>query len=255
MRLFGFVLLIAGFLLCVSIVWAALGFLMMGFGLICLLIAERNRKRAAKPDVSDIAAGLPVDAAPGLLKVVSRQQPAAFLEPTFAVASPATDIGAPAGVSDSSASEEDWSLPAEPAAAPLRVENVGDRRAPPPPRATRSSEFDRIRALRAERGPVRNEPEFRDFSVPIERAPSQPPPSLPPPLPEYSLLAELAEVAVPPPITVAPPIVAESKAVTKEPLSETASIKSAAVQAERTVLFDDADDLADLFNKFDLGKD
>ena len=46
MRLLGFVLLIAGFLLCVSIVWAALGFLMMGFGLICLLIAERNRKRA-----------------------------------------------------------------------------------------------------------------------------------------------------------------------------------------------------------------
>ena len=49
MRLFGFVLLIAGFLLCVSIVWAALGFLMMGFGLICLLIAERNRKRAPEP--------------------------------------------------------------------------------------------------------------------------------------------------------------------------------------------------------------
>ena len=42
MRLFGFVLLIVGFLLCVSIAWAALGFLMMGFGLICLLIAERS---------------------------------------------------------------------------------------------------------------------------------------------------------------------------------------------------------------------
>ena len=255
MRLFGFVLLIAGFLLCVSIVWAALGFLMMGFGLICLLIAERNRKRAPKSDVSDIAAGPPIAAAPKLDKAVARQQPAAFLEPTFAAASSGAHIGAMAGVSDSLLPEEDWSQPAETAVAPLRVENVGDRRAPPLPRATRSSEFDRIRALRAERGPVRNEPEFRDFSAPVEPEPRQPPTSLPPPLPEYSLLAELAEAAVPPPITVAAPIVAEPKAAADQPRPETVPVKPATEQAERTVLFDDADDLADLFNKFDLGKD
>ncbi len=75
MRLFGYVLLIVGFLLCVSIVWAALGFLMMGFGLICLLIAERNRKRAPKPD-----------------KSVAQQSPAVFLEPTFAVGPAASDL-------------------------------------------------------------------------------------------------------------------------------------------------------------------
>lgn len=47
MRFLGAVLLIGGFLLCVSIVWAAIGFLMMGFSLICLLIAERKNKRSS----------------------------------------------------------------------------------------------------------------------------------------------------------------------------------------------------------------
>lgn len=47
MRITGWLLLVAGVLLCVSIVWATIGFLMMGFGLICLLIAEDRRKRAA----------------------------------------------------------------------------------------------------------------------------------------------------------------------------------------------------------------
>ena len=48
MRIWGWVLLIGGFLLCASIVWAAIGFLLMGVGLIFLQIAERNRKRLAK---------------------------------------------------------------------------------------------------------------------------------------------------------------------------------------------------------------
>lgn len=43
----GTFLLVAGFLLCVSIAWAALGFLMMGLGLICLLIAERRKAKLA----------------------------------------------------------------------------------------------------------------------------------------------------------------------------------------------------------------
>lgn len=46
MRLLGAGLLVAGFLLCVSIAWAALGFFMMGAGLICLLVAEQRSKRA-----------------------------------------------------------------------------------------------------------------------------------------------------------------------------------------------------------------
>lgn len=46
MRIAGWVLLVGGFLLCVSVAWAALGFLLMGVGLISLQVAERNRNRA-----------------------------------------------------------------------------------------------------------------------------------------------------------------------------------------------------------------
>lgn len=46
MRVLGAVLLVGGVLLCVSIVWAALGFVMMGVALICLLVAEERSKRA-----------------------------------------------------------------------------------------------------------------------------------------------------------------------------------------------------------------
>ena len=45
MRVLGAVLLVGGFLLCVSIVWAALGFFMMGAGLLSLLVAEERSKR------------------------------------------------------------------------------------------------------------------------------------------------------------------------------------------------------------------
>jgi hypothetical protein len=44
MRIAGWVLLVSGFLLCVSILSAALGFLLMGFGLIFLQIAEQKDK-------------------------------------------------------------------------------------------------------------------------------------------------------------------------------------------------------------------
>jgi hypothetical protein len=46
MRFAGFTLLFLGFLLCVSIEWAAIGFVAMGFGLICLLILDERQKRA-----------------------------------------------------------------------------------------------------------------------------------------------------------------------------------------------------------------
>jgi hypothetical protein len=246
MRLFGFVLLVAGLLLCVSIVWAALGFLMMGFGLICLLIAECNRKCAPNPDVSDPVSVPSINAAPRPDKTVARQAPAAFLEPTFAAASPEADFSSQLDISNPLVPEEDRSPPVDGAVVLSRMVNVGDRRAPPPPRTTRSSEFDRIRAWRTERGSVRSEPEFRDFAAPVERAP-QPPALLPP----HSVSAE---PAVRPPITVAPPIITESKAAANEPHPEIVAAKPATLKAERSVLFDDADDLADLFNKFDLGK-
>src|SRR6185369_4471746 len=46
MRILGWLLLVGGILLCVSILWAAPGFLCMGLGLIFLQIAERKRRRA-----------------------------------------------------------------------------------------------------------------------------------------------------------------------------------------------------------------
>ncbi|WJR81424.1 hypothetical protein [Bradyrhizobium sp. NP1] len=45
MRIGGAILLVAGVLLCLTIVWATIGFLMMGFGLICLNLAELRQKR------------------------------------------------------------------------------------------------------------------------------------------------------------------------------------------------------------------
>jgi hypothetical protein len=52
MRTAGTFLLLGGFLLCITIVWAAIGFLMMGFGLICLLIAERRKKQSTRGPLS-----------------------------------------------------------------------------------------------------------------------------------------------------------------------------------------------------------
>jgi hypothetical protein len=46
MRILGWLLLVGGFLLCASILWAAPGFLCMGLGLIFLQIAEQKRLRA-----------------------------------------------------------------------------------------------------------------------------------------------------------------------------------------------------------------
>lgn len=49
MRLTGWVLLLIGGLLCATIAWAALGFLLMGVGLIALQVAERRRADEAVP--------------------------------------------------------------------------------------------------------------------------------------------------------------------------------------------------------------
>ncbi|MFB9262778.1 hypothetical protein ACFFWD_06260 [Bradyrhizobium erythrophlei] len=46
MRFTGWILLLIGLLLCATIAWAALGFLLMGVGLISLQVAERGRRKA-----------------------------------------------------------------------------------------------------------------------------------------------------------------------------------------------------------------
>jgi hypothetical protein len=79
MRIAGTFLLLGGLLLCISIVWAAVGFLMMGFGLICLLIAERRKKRPKAPT------GAPSDAAdrrrePPPLQIETHAQSAELVE-------------------------------------------------------------------------------------------------------------------------------------------------------------------------------
>jgi hypothetical protein len=48
MRIAGWVLLLAGFVLCLSVAWAALGFLLMGIGLVSLQVAERKQRKAEK---------------------------------------------------------------------------------------------------------------------------------------------------------------------------------------------------------------
>jgi hypothetical protein len=63
-RVAGWILLIAGALLCATLVWATLGFLLMGIGLLSLLVAENNRKRAGHPDVSGAHEEQPMVAPP-----------------------------------------------------------------------------------------------------------------------------------------------------------------------------------------------
>jgi len=45
-RVAGWISLIAGAVLCATLVWATVGFLLLGIGLLSLLVAENNRKRA-----------------------------------------------------------------------------------------------------------------------------------------------------------------------------------------------------------------
>lgn len=45
MRIGGAILLVAGFLLCLTVAWATIGFLMMGCGLICLNLAELRQSK------------------------------------------------------------------------------------------------------------------------------------------------------------------------------------------------------------------
>ena len=60
-RIAGWIVLIAGALLSATLVWATLGFLLMGVGLLSLLAAENNRKRASNAVRRDVAMYAPTD--------------------------------------------------------------------------------------------------------------------------------------------------------------------------------------------------
>ena len=78
MRIAGTCLLLGGLLLCVSIIWAAVGFLMMGFGLICLLIVERRKHSTAPPGLLSDALDRRRELPP--LQIDKRAQPAELVE-------------------------------------------------------------------------------------------------------------------------------------------------------------------------------
>ena len=60
-RITAWILLIIGALLCATLVWATLGFLLMGVGLLSLLVAENNRKRAGNAAIEDAPTDVPAD--------------------------------------------------------------------------------------------------------------------------------------------------------------------------------------------------
>ncbi|ERF84056.1 hypothetical protein JQ559_14915 [Bradyrhizobium viridifuturi] len=66
MRLTGWVLLLIGGLLCATISWAALGFLLMGIGLISLQVAERRRRREDRAVPAGTTGFTPPRLSPGL---------------------------------------------------------------------------------------------------------------------------------------------------------------------------------------------
>ena len=66
MRLTGWVLLLIGGLLCATISWAALGFLLMGVGLIALQVAERRRRPAGDAAPAETAGFTPPRLSAGL---------------------------------------------------------------------------------------------------------------------------------------------------------------------------------------------
>ncbi len=56
MRIAGWVLLLTGFVLCLTVAWAALGFLLMGIGLVSLQVAERKRRKSEKTEFAALDA-------------------------------------------------------------------------------------------------------------------------------------------------------------------------------------------------------
>ena len=76
MRIAGWLLLLIGLLLCVSVVWATLGFLLMGVGLVSLQAAERRRvQHAVAAATEDLDMPLQAVAAPPAVAPAFRREP------------------------------------------------------------------------------------------------------------------------------------------------------------------------------------
>ncbi|MBR1271575.1 hypothetical protein JQ629_29225 [Bradyrhizobium sp. AUGA SZCCT0222] len=75
MRVTGWILLIAGALLCATLVWATVGFLLMGVGLLSLLVAENNRQRVSVTTLGRAPADERMAQPPVPEPLVSREPP------------------------------------------------------------------------------------------------------------------------------------------------------------------------------------
>ncbi|MGE9006967.1 hypothetical protein ACO2JO_00180 [Leptospira interrogans] len=75
MRVAGWILLIAGALLCVTLVWATVGFLLMGVGLLSLLVAENRRRRVSVSTLSRAPADERMAQPPVAEAVVAHEPP------------------------------------------------------------------------------------------------------------------------------------------------------------------------------------
>lgn len=81
MRIAGWILLLIGFLLCISVVWATLGFLLMGVGLVSLQVPKRNRRR-----VPHAASAARLEMPLGAVARPRAEEPVNRLEPVLAPA-------------------------------------------------------------------------------------------------------------------------------------------------------------------------
>lgn len=89
MRVAGWILLIAGAVLCATLVWATLGFLLMGVGLLSLLVAENNRKRASRPVVRPVVKGARVNEPVAVPPPILEPLPVVRREPPMGISAPA----------------------------------------------------------------------------------------------------------------------------------------------------------------------
>lgn len=91
MRVAGWILLIAGALLCATLVWATLGFLLLGIGLLSLQVAENSRNRAFSPDVSGARVDRPMVAPAPIAAPPPIPEPAPVVrrEPIMGISPPA----------------------------------------------------------------------------------------------------------------------------------------------------------------------
>lgn len=231
MRLLGALLLVAGFLLCVSIVWAALGFLMMGLGLICLLIAERKSKRSKRllqSTASDFDTAQP------------RREPSFSPDPELAIVpsemhadQESIAIGLPGG------NEERWDAPVE---SDSKLSRVADVSTPNVPAAAlseaRDLRADRARALQAVSEALSEKPVPVNHVPQIDRhAKETPPPAQSAPK-SHNVRRDNGASAAP--------------EVERETREKPAAINPAPLEAARRVIVDDAGDLSDLLNQLDL---